>query len=199
MDPKILLMAGLLVVLLVAFGNNPLEDGRPVVKDRFRQSLEDTLAKQNTAIDPNQQGILSSIIGDSAPSQPMPGGTIGTAPAMGLPGASIPQGPLPAQSGNPNNLPGSYPVQALPPNPFGAAADASTQQLATAVGNSAAGLAADQSPSFFLQDGRRIFFSGMRVFVLAKDGTLRPLRDGRYVMQSGDEIRIRNGKRVIRD
>lgn len=55
----------------------------------------------------------------------------------------------------------------------------------------------DFVPSFYLKDGRRVFFSGQLVFVLGSSGQLGPLPDGRYDLQNGGVVTVRGGKRQM--
>ena len=50
-------------------------------------------------------------------------------------------------------------------------------------------------PEYYLLDGRRVFFTGARVFTLAKDGQLTPLPDGQYTLRDGSKMLINNGMR----
>lgn len=54
---------------------------------------------------------------------------------------------------------------------------------------------ADGAPAFFLKDGRRVFFSGYKVFVLIADGQIKVLEDGDHPLSSGETLVIRGGKR----
>lgn len=76
--------------------------------------------------------------------------------------------------------PGQYPA------PYTGAGQGAAQPAATSSG----------APEYYLQDGRRIFFSGAQVMELRADGTLAPLEDGSYPLHGGGQIVIEGGVRV---
>lgn len=54
---------------------------------------------------------------------------------------------------------------------------------------------ANREAGFFLEDGRRVFFAGMRVYTMSGSGQLRPLPDGDYNLENGEVIIIKKGRR----
>lgn len=204
----------MLVVLLIAFGKNPTLHKKQEV---FEQSLEEKLNKKNgldssdlfdnsgTTMRQTGGGQNPFAVGGgnnrpggspSNPAMQMPGGN----QAGGMPGVTLrlPTPASPANNGIPNTQPGLANAPPGTPPPPGTQpgnllvqpnADLQRQVSAQAAGE-------PQAPAFYLKDGRRIFFSGFTVFIMGNDGSILPLPDGRYTMQSGDTILIKDGKRT---
>lgn len=146
MDIRLIFILILFVVLMVAFGRNPME--RHFHRSTFEESLEKKLDEDSKALN---EGMTTSTL---------------------------------------LQTPGAYPRPALP------AANTAHPPGVAPTDIQSAGPGQPQVPEFFLQDGRRVFFSSNEAFIMGGDGTLQLLPDGVYTLQSGDTIIMRDGGRV---
>src|SRR5580704_7477750 len=145
MDIRLIFILILFIVLMVAFGRNPME--HHFHRSTFEESLEKKLDDDSKALN---EGMTTSTL-------------------LQAPGAY----PRPAEPVAASHPPGVAPT-----------------------GIQSAGPGQPQVPQFFLQDGRRVFFSVNEAFIMGGDGTLAPLPDGVYTLQTGDTIIMRDGARV---
>ncbi|MDE3015668.1 MAG: hypothetical protein KGI29_01935 [Pseudomonadota bacterium] len=203
MNPVVIIVAVLLIVLMVAFGHNPIEDAR---EDRAAALAgKDPLIE---AIDEHNklQGGVPAMLNNPGYSTVNPyvnQANPGVADHAGLPvylqqgrqnpyaranpyhsSRPMPASPPPAQNGY-------YPPPPLSQSSLPPHSDAGMDAVIPYLDLSA-------HHGVYLRSGQKVGFVGSSVYAIDARGRPKPLPDGKYAMYDGRvTITIRNGRKVV--
>ena len=199
MNPKLALVIIVFSVVMVVFGNDPVEEARKKEEEKYK-GINDPLIRAITEYHENEMGFTGSK-GNGLDDQ-------------GRKQKDLPRYMYPAQSngykdntryknnakdymsGNRNTANGRnnntqqrnkgyYPPPPRPKN--------SNQPS-----NRYEPVRRPRSDShLYLQNGQRLAYQGSNVFILDAQGNTRPLPDGKYRIRSGHEIQVVGGRKII--
>lgn len=185
MNPKITILIVVILIVMVMFGRNPVEEARKAEEEKYK-GINDPLIRAITEYheesDPLKNGRGNGLDESGRRQKAMPAYMY----SNGKYNAARPT-PRPATGQQPtqrNN--GYYPPAPLPNNNTGSQPSGQ------------GGVFQPQSElHMYLNGGQRLAFAGTNVYYLDANGKEQPLPDGKYTTANGLEMLIADGKKVL--
>jgi hypothetical protein len=192
MNMKWVIIGAILVVLLVAFGRNPVEEKR----ERAEREMQGKDPLIHAIEEHNKKGGTHSSFGGGGAIRPGMGSpqAIGTPSGLANP---TPQNPYFDYRANPATpptpaAPAARPAMPAQPQGGGYYPPPANQNMAPA-----APLGAGQQRGFYLPNGQKLKFHGTNVYALTPDGRRMPLADGEYPVLGGKfRMLVRGGEKI---
>lgn len=212
MNMKLMILGGILVIAMVMFGNNPVEEARKKEQEKYK-GIDDPLIKAITEY--NEENPMKAARGNGLdengrPTRYMPNYMYppehynanttnqyynGNAMTNSMPPA---QNNTANQNTQTQQRSGYYPPPPLPKNslPQNSRFKPYNQQ-APAPNQGALPPESRNDGHMYLRSGERLSYSGQYVYTVDENGYRKPLPDGTYYTESGLELNIQGGRKII--